>query len=279
MIGRVAYAALFCIAVPLGLLLWTKGLAQSVQIPAWHSPLVGGAAASIGLVLMLASWWTLWFRGGGLPMNAFPPTRRVRSGAYALVADPNYLGAVLVVAGLSICTGSAAGLWVVAPIVAIACVALVIGYEYGATVARLGLTRRRPWLSLPPNDDEPAAWPERWACLVLTFVPWLIAYEWVGHIPVHFVVSGWVPGEHTLAVFPLMEPLYASVYLVAPAACLACPTRRDLRQFALTGWIATGIGCLLYVALPITTPPRAFDDGTWFGWLLALERADGLAGR
>lgn len=279
MIGRALYGAAFCVLLPLALAWWAVRLEPVVGLPAWRSSPVGAALGGLGVVLVLGGWWALWRRGGGLPMNAFPPRRRVTTGVFALLSHPVYVGAACMGAGLSIWIGSAAGLWMVTPVLALGCAALVLGYERDATRARLGEPTGRPWLSLAQAGEGHASRRERAGALIIVFLPWLVVYEFVGHIPVPRPWSGWIGGEQDLPVWTWTEPLYASVYLMAPAACLACRTRDDLRNFAFTAWIATLGGALLYVALPVTTPPRAFDSGALFATLHAWERADGLAGR
>ena len=78
---------------------------------------------------MGAGAWGLWVHGGGLPMNAFPPSRLVERGVYRYLSQPIYIGFVMVCAGTSIVAGSRAGLWVVTPLVAAGCAARVWGYE------------------------------------------------------------------------------------------------------------------------------------------------------
>ncbi len=279
MIGRVTYAGVFCVLVPLGLAWWAARLEPSVGLPAWRWPLVGMGLCVSGAAMIASAWWALWQRGGGLPMNAYPPRRRVESGVYALTSDPIYLGAVLVSAGAALWTGSAAGLWVVTPVLALGCAALVLGYERDATLARLGEPARTAWLGVPPGDDADATWRERTGAAAVVFIPWVIAYELIGHVPVRRAWSGWLPGESDLPVFTWAEPLYASAYLVVPAAYLLLRTRRDVRWFAIVGWVGTLVGMLLYVSVPVVTPPRAFESVGMLGWMLEMERADGLEGR
>jgi protein-S-isoprenylcysteine O-methyltransferase Ste14 len=279
MMARVAYAGVFCVVIPLIMVAWAIGLGPSVALPGWRSPTAGAVLTALGGGLMLAAWWSLWFRGGGFPMNAFPPPRRVMTGVYALLPHPIYTGAVLITAGVALWAGSAAGLWVVTPVLTLGCAALVLGYERGATITRLGEPLRRPWLSLPPEGDGRATWRERFGTLGVVLVPWLLAYEWIGHVPARAGWSGWIGTERSWPVYQWTEILYASVYLVVPLAGLARTTRSGLRDWGATAWIATGLGSLIYIVLPVTTPPREFEPDGVFGMMLALERADALDGR
>lgn len=146
--GRLLYGLVFAVVLPVLLVLWSRGL--SAFPPAVSSPLAGLAAFVAGVVLWGSGVWELWRRGGGLPMNAFPPPFVVRSGPYAMIPHPIYVGFVLACLGLSLYWGSGAGLWVVTPLAALGCATLVWGYE------RLNLRRRfslgalpAPWLAVP----------------------------------------------------------------------------------------------------------------------------------
>ena len=106
-------------------------------------------------------------------MNAFPPPHIVRTRIYRWVRDPIYIGFVLACAGVSIAAGSPAGLWIVTPVTALACAALVYGYE------RHDLRRRfdkdalqPPVLSIPPADDNAPRPTHRAAVFLWVVIPW-----------------------------------------------------------------------------------------------------------
>ena len=105
--GPVLYGLLFAVALPVLLVLWARGAAPDVGLPSLHAPVPGWIAAASGLALVVAAMLDLWRRGGGLPMNAFPPPRLVTGGAYAVVGHPIYVGFAIAVAGVAVATGSA----------------------------------------------------------------------------------------------------------------------------------------------------------------------------
>jgi protein-S-isoprenylcysteine O-methyltransferase Ste14 len=173
-LARVVYGLLFVVVLPGMLAVWAVALdARLPGLAPLHAPAIGAVVAAIGVLLMVVGLLTLMIRGHGLPMNAFPPVRLVTQGVYAVVSDPIYLGFVLVCGGVALAVGSAAGLWLVTPIVALGAAALVLGYEQPELVRRFG-TPPRPWLSLPPAGPEAPTWPDRAATVVLVFVPWLL---------------------------------------------------------------------------------------------------------
>ncbi|MFM7399969.1 MAG: hypothetical protein ACKO4W_03590, partial [Bacteroidota bacterium] len=52
----------------------------------------------------------LWYFGGGLPMNAYPPPKFVTNGIFRLIPHPIYTGFVLACFGASLYGGRASGL-------------------------------------------------------------------------------------------------------------------------------------------------------------------------
>ena len=84
-------------------------------------------------------------------MNAYPPPRYVERGVYRLLPHPIYAGFVMLCAGISIGVGSASGLWLVSPVVALASAALLLGYEKHDLAERFGRDVRRV---LPEAGDS-----------------------------------------------------------------------------------------------------------------------------
>jgi len=125
--SRVLYGVLFVLALPAFLVLFSMHVAIGATI--LRFPLAGNAVAGLGLIVMLWGMWDIWRRGKGLPMNAFPPERLVTGGIYAWVPHPIYVGFVLACLGVSLHFGSATGVFLTTPLVALCAVALVLGYE------------------------------------------------------------------------------------------------------------------------------------------------------
>ncbi len=136
--ARTAYGALFVAVLPALLVLWAVRLDTLLHLPPFGSPGSGVALAIVGLAIMAAGTFSLWTHGHGLPMSPFPPERLVTRGIYHVIADPLYAGAVIVAVGVSLATRSAAGLWIVSPVLLLAVTAWVVGFERDLTRERFG---------------------------------------------------------------------------------------------------------------------------------------------
>lgn len=271
---RAAYASVFLVALPLALVAWARALEGQVALPASRSPAGGLALAVLGLSLWLAGVIQIVRRGEGLPMNAFPPERFVSSGIYALVAHPIYLGWVVACAGVAWAAGSAAGLWIVTPAVALGCAALVFGYERPDLNRRFGAGADfKPWLSLPPDLARPPTLAEGLAFWGVLLVPWLLAYEAVTALGVPpDAIDIRLPAERSWPVWLWTVPIYASAYVVVPLAPLLVPTATALRRLSVQGLVATGVVTVVYLALPIIAPFRPFEPAGVLGWILAVDQ-------
>lgn len=209
-LGKVLYGILFAVILPGLLILWAVNAESGVTLPPIHSVPAGVGVACFGLALLLAGVAALWTVGGGLPMNAYPPPKYVSGGVYGLVSHPIYVGFAFICAGASIAAGSASGLWLVTPVVAMASAALVMGYELPDLQKRFGgvVTDR----FLPADDSSTPSDQLRIRCMVAVLLPWLVVYEAVAHrgIPADAIVA-YLPFERHLPVLQWTEILYVSV--------------------------------------------------------------------
>jgi protein-S-isoprenylcysteine O-methyltransferase Ste14 len=256
-LGKTAYAALFAVVLPVLLVLWARRLDQLVALPAYGSPAVGVVVVLLGAALMAAATRALWTHGNGLPMSPYPPARFVARGVYRYLSHPIYVGAVLVAVGLALGFRSAAGLWIVSPLLGAAAAAWVLGFERDATRERFGAAVRRPVLALPPPSRAlPGGW-DRASAYVLVFLPWLVLYqavEFLG-VPPDALVA-WQAWDHALPVLPWTELLYLLAYPFVLAVPLVAATRLELRWFMTRGWMAMALILPLYLLLPIIAPAK-----------------------
>lgn len=274
LIARLLYGALFVVVVPLGLAAWAAALAPVVPLAAPRASGPGVAVALAGLVLLMLGIADLVRRGQGLPMNAFPPRRFVRTGVYRFLRNPIYIGFGLLVFGLSLAVESAAGVWVVTPVTALGMLALVWGYERHDLAARFGpACLAPPLLSLPrATAGRPSAC-ERAAVYVWVLGPWLVAFDLVqalGPAPDAFSLA--LPFEREWPVVQWTEAVYFSAYVFVPAAPLVALSARGLRRLAIAGAAATLIITVCWLAVPVTATNRPFVAGGALGRLLAWEQ-------
>ena len=123
--GKILYALLFLIVVPMLLWFWAKFSEHLIQYPAIDSPEAGWTLTIIGGVLILWGMFALRKFGNGLPMNAFPPEKFVTQGPFRLFRHPIYWGFGMLLFGVFILSQSAAGLWLVTPVTILSMMALV----------------------------------------------------------------------------------------------------------------------------------------------------------
>jgi membrane-associated phospholipid phosphatase/protein-S-isoprenylcysteine O-methyltransferase Ste14 len=270
-LSRVFYGTLFVVVLPLALVLWAHGARDAVRLAALHSPVFGVMLTSLGVAVLLTGMVSLWRYGGGLPMNAFPPPRFVENGIYSLVPHPIYGGFVIACAGVSIFLGSASGLWLVTPSVALASASLVLGYELPDLRNRFGERGFSIWL--PSDCPETPLLLERFRVYLVVLLPWLALYELLWRLGgPDGAASTYFPFENRLPVMEQTEILYASTYLVVLLTPLLAVSGQALRRFALRGLLAMGLIFPLYLLLPIFVPPRPFTPETPIGQLLLWER-------
>lgn len=263
---KVAYGAVFVVLVPALLAVWAHFTAPLIALPVYGNRTLAILAGAAGLALMLAGMWQLRRRGGGLPMNAFPPVRLVTTGVFRWIPHPIYSGFVLLCWGASMYAGSASGLWLVTPIAALCCASLVLGYERVDLENRFGEAWARAALLLPPNESR-RPYAREGAQVLLTLVaPWMLLYGVTGEFAPRFLHSSDLISEST--------------YFAAILVPFVAREARAVRRFAIQGWIA-----LVVFFATVWTIPAARPDahllwamlaagalsagrlvGRWFAW-------------
>ncbi len=272
------YGVFFVALAPALLVIWAHSTAAMIALPAAQSTKGGVAFGIVGLAILLGGILALWRMGGGLPMNAFPPPRFVTGGVYAVVPHPIYSGFVLLCIGASLTFGSASGLWLITPMVALACAALVLGFELPDLRRRFGAPAISHWL--PSANPGYGSLLERLRVYPVILLPWLAIYEAIGAMgraPDSF--STYLPFEFQLPILDWMEAFYFSTYVVVILAPLAIPSSVALRHFARMGLRAMALIFPLYLLLPAFVPPRPYHAATIFAPLMQFERTpiSGLA--
>ena len=195
------------------------------------------------------------------PAGAPRVARRLRA-----MDHPLYAGFTIATAGAALVAGSAAGLWIVTPSVAMACAAFVIGYERDATVRRFGVPPRKAFFHVPDGHTLS----DRLSVLILVLLPWLVLYEAVEilGVPARTLTSV-LPWDANVPLVPAFEAIY---FLTYPFVIGAAFTKGNLREFAVSGWIATAAIILFYLIVPIIAPARPIPPTDALSRLLAWER-------
>jgi len=265
MIGKIAYGLLFAVILPAAMVVWARRLDRLLALPQIGRPAIGVAIATAGLLLILGGVIALRRYGAGWPMSPYPPQRRVSRGVYGIVDHPIYAGSVLLVAGLAIAFRSAAGLWIVTPVLALSCIAFVIGYEHEATVARFGPSQSRALLRFPTREETAPDVADRLSIYILVLLPWLLAFQAVNALGIpHGVRNGWTFLDRPIPMLPWTESIYFFDYLFVLGVPLVAKTSRQLRDFAVSGWIAIVSVTLFYLAIPIIVPPKVAPLNSMF---------------
>jgi prolipoprotein diacylglyceryltransferase/protein-S-isoprenylcysteine O-methyltransferase Ste14 len=272
-LGKLAYGVLFAVLLPLALSAWAMRLDRFFVLPAAGTRAIGIVIATLGAAFMIAGAVALRRFGDGWPMSPYPPRRRVSRGAYRIVGHPIYAGAVLFSAGMAIVLRSPAGLWIVTPVLALACIAFVAGYEHDVTVARFGPSPLRPLLRLPAQDDANPDIADRISIYLIVFLPWLLAFEAVSALGVpRDALDGWSRFDAGIPLVPWTEVIYFLAYPFVLAVPLIATSRLQLRRFAIAAWIATVIVTIIYLTFPIVVMPKEVPPDSVFATMMTWER-------
>ena len=274
-VGEVLYGIVFVVVIPALLVGWAVATEHVVQLPVLPYAWGGAILLAVGVGLMVAGVWALWVHGRGLPMSPYPPPSYVTKGVFQFIPHPIYVGFVMACFGVAMVLESPSGLWLVAPAVALACMALVLGHEHHELRHRFGSGAvQRPLIALPSaSNEKPSGW-DRVSVFLLVLLPWSVAFEAVYRLGIPpDAVEAYLPFERSWPVLEWTEAIYGSVYILVVGAVFAAKTRTALRRFAVTGLIATAVVTLIYLAVPLIAPPRPFEPQTFLGHALMGERA------
>ena len=272
--GKFLYGFIFVVIIPFLLFMWARFTEGVIHLPIAGSVLLGIFITVIGFVIMMTGMITLYRLGGGLPMNAYPPPRYVTGGIYNLLPHPIYVGFSLASFGISMAWQSSSGLWLVSPMVALGCTALVKGFEKQDLARRFGSPLPGTLISLPSDESRSPFARERLSVYLLVLLPWLILYESVVALGIApDAMIAYLPFEKNLPVYEWTELFYGSIYLFVFLVPLVATSARDLREFAINGIATTILITLIFLVLPLVSPPREFVPHSVFGTILMRERA------
>ncbi|MCL2591009.1 MAG: prolipoprotein diacylglyceryl transferase [Betaproteobacteria bacterium] len=275
LIGKFLYAVTFCVVLPAALAFWAYAANAFLPPVPFESAPIGAFLLAAGMALMAAAILALRIHGRGLPMNGYPPPVYVARGPYRLMRHPIYVGFAAACAGAAIMSGSSGGFWLVLPVTIAGAVALVLGFERPDLRRRFGplLDEHKPFFRIPDNTLAAPDIADRVSAFVLVIIPWVVLYTiigWLGSRAETVNIS--LPFEQGWPVLVWTEIFYASAYVMVPLAALLAPTQAALREY-LRAAIAAMIVCFpLYLLLPFTALPHAFEGSGFWADLLHLER-------
>jgi protein-S-isoprenylcysteine O-methyltransferase Ste14 len=272
-LGKFLYGFLFVIILPLVLIFWADSTNDKIIFAFPDLPALGIIASIFGLVLILLGMHNLMVYGKGLPMNAYPPENYVSRGIYKYLSHPIYIGAAFLSIGLSLFFRSAAGFWLVTPIFILSIFALIFGYENHRIKELFGKHVRKALISIPEKSDLP---PNLWnifSTFILLLIPWILLYEIIvfAGLPSKYL-STYFEFEMQIPVIEYTELIYILAYPFIFIFPFLANKKSQLREFILTGLLATFIGIFCFITFPLIAIPRPFEVTNFAGELLNFER-------
>jgi protein-S-isoprenylcysteine O-methyltransferase Ste14 len=102
--GKVLYGGIFCILLPVILVIWADLTEKYIPVvmPSGPTLPLGLFLVAVGIGLQVLSMRQLWLIGHGLPMNAYPPDHYVTVNIYRWLRHPIYVGFVVTCYGVSL---------------------------------------------------------------------------------------------------------------------------------------------------------------------------------
>ena len=280
LIGKISYGALFTLILPLLMIVWCKKTEDYITLPVFGHPFLAVLMIFIGLLLMSFAMTELWIQGHGLPMNAYPPPKFVSTGVYRLFSHPIYLGASALSLGLSMYYQSKSGFWLISPLLTLAWLALVYGYENEHLHRRFPHLKYHPLFHLPYDHPDLCEASDVFSAYALVLFPWLLLYQSIIFIGTpRCALSTYLPFEQFVPVIEWTEIFYLLAYPhVVLLPCLI-QTKQQLRSYMIDSYFNLGIGIYLQYVLPLIAAPKPFTPTTILGRLLIEERRlDGPTG-
>lgn len=282
-LAKTIYSLVFLLVLPVGLWIWAKAAGHAVSLPAVQSETWGWVLVLAGVLLLVTGMYALWEYGKGLPMNGYPPPLFVSKGVFRLMPHPIYTGFVLVCFGAAVYAGSAAGLWLVGPVAAAGCAALVWGYEQLDLQKRFPDTARQYLLAIPPESEAAPKLRHRLSVYICLLLPWALLNA--------AVIWGLGIEKNTNPIMQLPElalPDAVKWFLVVLASAwvflapMMAHSQRQLRHFFIGGlmsgltvmyiaWVMPGIGLGHISTISASFWVQVIFSLSWFWlWMAAL---------
>jgi protein-S-isoprenylcysteine O-methyltransferase Ste14 len=270
-VGKILYAVIFCLVIPLLLILWAHFTVITFRLDNFYS--AGIALTVLGVSLVIWGMHDLWFYGKGLPMNGYPPAQYVQSGIYRIFNHPIYVGFCLACAGVACWANSASGLFLVTPVTILSCWALVIGYEEPDLKKRFGEVKSKNIFTLMEEGEAAPSFSEKLKSAVAVFLPWFLLYELFVYLGVsNYFLDTTFQFEKLWPVWEWAEVPYLSIYLFVGLAPFVQNKKTDLRNFMLVSWLATGGAAFVMFVFPFYASQRPTGSNDFLSELILWER-------
>lgn len=247
-LGKLAYAVLFAVLIPIGLVIWANATEEIVQLPAVEPKVAGVIPLVAGFLLLVWGMAALWIYGKGLPMNAYPPPVFVTQGPYRWLRHPIYWGFGMMLTGYFVATGSSSGFWMVAPLTVLGLVALVNGYESTELKKRFPEQAIRTTLDYPESNSEAAGFRD-WASSAF----WVLAFLLFSN----YLIARLNPASDPLWGAPLLPQLTPAnqLWMLSGLALVglfpfALPQKKQVRQWEFEAFGGLAISTFMALLFP-----------------------------
>ncbi len=271
--GKILYSMLFVVVLPILLTIWAAKTENVIKLQVLDLPYFGFAFAIVGTLLMAAGISGLYIYGNGLPMNPFPPEKFVTKGIYRFISHPIYVGAVLLSVGISIYMQSPSGLWLISSILMFGCASLVLGFEKEDLRKRFGALQFKPLICIPYSSEHPVTVCDRISTYILVLTPLAILYPLVllmGSSDNTIITN--IAVESSIPVIEFTVVFYLMIFPLVMVLPILIKSKKDMRDFMISGSIAIGIGLFLKIILPFTAPAKPFAVQSSLGEFLEFVR-------
>ena len=247
--GKLLYALLFVVIIPVVLWYWAKLTEHLVRFPAIASVAAGWILLVCGGILLAWGMLAIVSFGKGLPMNLHPPAKLVKKGPYRIVKHPIYWGFGILMIGFFILTNSASGLWLVTPITLLSMTALVLGYENIDLERRFPNDKVKTIFDLPANDDQKPSLSSRIVSLLQ-----LYAILFLGNfLTLHLVGEQISVSEQHLSIMPIFDN--SNLLILSNIFILTIPFLLNrnslLRSWVIVGKIAISVALFVAILYPL----------------------------
>ena len=279
---KCVYAVIFCGALPLLLWFWSKETEAIISLPVPDLPYIAILLILLGAGLMLSAMWGLWFKGKGLPMNAYPPKFYVKTGAYRLFRHPIYIGAILVCIGLSLYFRSSSGLWLVSPLFCVLITMYILGFEREVMEQHFAdaIQAHQPLCSLPSDSPNPLSLRQKVAIFIAVFGSWLLIYEcfiYFGNPKDAFLSEISLDSHIPLIKFSVI--FYNLLYPMAIILPFVLKSNQQGKAFVLDSFVGMVIIFYCYLTIPAVLNYQAVNSDSFFAkWIIWGRSTDGETG-